>query len=184
MLLAPTKLQGVVTFKPNVLQDDRGFFIEGYRASYIEKIAPGIVFIQDNHARSEKAGVLRGLHYQAPPVAQAKFIWVTRGAVFDVVVDLRKGSPTYGEWEAFSLSADNFIRLFIPKGFAHGYLTLEPGTEVQYKVDAYYAPDAENGIAWNDPDMGIPWPERNPILSEKDKKLPLLRNIDSPFNFF
>lgn len=181
MLIVRTKLQGVTIFKPNIMQDERGFFLESYRASTMEKIAPRMVFVQDNHVKSEKAGVVRGLHYQKPPAAQTKFIWVTKGSIFDVVLDMRKDSPTFGKWEAFSLSADNFLRLLVPKGFAHGYMTLEPGTEVQYKVDAYYAPDQEGGIAWDDLDIGIQWPDMDPILSEKDKKLPWLRSIESPF---
>lgn len=181
MLIVRTKLQGVTIFKPNIMQDERGFFLESYRASTMDKIAPHIDFVQDNHAKSEQAGVVRGLHYQQPPAAQTKFIWVTKGSIFDVVIDLRKNSPTFGKWEAFSLSADNFLRLLVPKGFAHGYMTLEPGTEVQYKVDAYYAPDLEGGIAWDDLDLGIQWPDIDPVLSEKDKKLPWLRSIESPF---
>ncbi len=181
MLIVRSKLQGVTLFKPNIIQDERGFFIESYRSATLEKIAPKMVFIQDNHARSEQRGVLRGLHYQKPPAAQAKFVWVTRGSIFDVVVDLRKDSPTFGKWEAFSLSAGNFLRLLVPRGFAHGYMTLEPGTEVQYKVDAYYAPETEGGVAWNDPELGIPWPDIEPIMSDKDKRQPCLRDIESPF---
>ncbi|MDR2051369.1 MAG: dTDP-4-dehydrorhamnose 3,5-epimerase [Deltaproteobacteria bacterium] len=181
MLIVRSKLQGVVIFKPNVSLDERGFFLESFRSSTLEKISPRTVFIQDNHTKSNKAGVLRGMHFQKPPYTQSKLVWVTRGAIFDVVIDLRKGSPTFKRWEGFSLSASNFLRLFVPKGFAHGYMTLEPETETQYKVDAYYNPEAEGGLLWNDPDLGVRWPEITPLLSEKDKKLPRLREVESPF---
>ncbi|MCL1890193.1 MAG: dTDP-4-dehydrorhamnose 3,5-epimerase [Desulfovibrionaceae bacterium] len=181
MLIVRSRLQGVTILKPNVLRDERGFFLESFRGATIEKIAPNTKFIQDNHARSERAGVVRGLHFQKPPHAQSKFVWVSTGAIFDVVVDLRRESSTFGKWEAFSLSAENFLRLFVPRGFAHGYMTLEPGTEVQYKVDAYYAPEYEGGLFWNDPDLHIQWPDIEPILSPRDRELPRLKNLDSPF---
>ena len=137
--------------------------------------------IQDNHARSEQAGVLRGLHFQAPPQAQSKLVWASRGAIYDVAVDIRRGSPTFGKWQGIILSEENKLRFFVPRGFAHGYLTLEPGTEVHYKVDAYYSPEHEGGIRYNDPGLGIPWPLEGVILSEKDNILPLLGSFDSPF---
>jgi dTDP-4-dehydrorhamnose 3,5-epimerase len=181
MLIVRSKLQGVTIFKPNVTRDERGFFLESFRSATIEKISPNTKFIQDNHARSDLAGVVRGLHFQKPPHAQSKFIWVSAGSIFDVVVDLRRASPTFGKWEAFSISADNFLRLFVPCGFAHGYMTLEPGTEVQYKVDAYYMPEAEGGLAWNDQGLNIKWPDIPPVLSDKDKKLPLLKDLEAFF---
>lgn len=181
MLIVRSKLQGVTIFKPNVAQDDRGFFLESFRSSTLDKISPKTNFIQDNHAKSIQAGTLRGMHFQQPPHAQSKLIWVTRGAIFDVVIDLRKNSPTYKKWEAFALSAGNFLRLFIPKGLAHGYMTLEADTEAQYKVDAYYNPESEGGVVWDDPELRIRWPDIRPILSEKDKKLPRLQDLASPF---
>ena len=181
MLIERSKLQDVALFRPKVTRDDRGFFLEGFRSSAIEEISPATRFIQDNHARSERAGVVRGLHFQKEPRAQSKFIWVSAGSIFDVVVDLRRESPTFGQWEAFVISAANFLRLFVPRGFAHGYMTLEPGVEVQYKTDAYYAPGAEGGIVWNDPDLNIQWPDLPPFLSEKDKALPRFKDIEAMF---
>jgi dTDP-4-dehydrorhamnose 3,5-epimerase len=140
-------------------------------------------FVQDNHARSESAGVLRGLHFQRPPYAQAKLVRVVRGSVLDVVVDLRIGSPAFGQWFSVELSADNKRQLFVPRGFAHAYLTLEPGTEFLYKVDNYYAPEHEGGLRWNDPDLAIAWPEQNPRLSAKDEELDLWRSFQSPFTY-
>ena len=143
--------------------------------------------MQDNHAYSRDAGVLRGFHFQAPPVAQAKLVWVTRGAVLDVVVDLRKGSPSYGKWQHVILSAANFKRMFIPCGFGHAYVTIMPDTEFQYKVDAPYSPAHEGGIVWDDPDVAMDWSSalqgKTPILSEKDKRLTRLADFDSPFIF-
>ena len=139
-------LADLVLIKPKPIGDERGFFMESYRLDWLEKAGLQADFVQDNHARSEKAGVVRGLHFQGPGATQAKYVWVTAGAVFDVAVDLRKNSPTYGKWESFILSAQNKHRLFVPRGFAHGYMTLEPGVEIQYKVDAYYSVRHEGGI--------------------------------------
>jgi dTDP-4-dehydrorhamnose 3,5-epimerase len=130
---------------------------------------------------SVNKGVLRGLHYQNPPVAQAKLVRVIKGAVYDVIVDLRKGSPTYGKWEGFELTANNYLMLFVPRGFAHGFCTLEDYTEFQYKCDNIYTPKSEGAIAWNDPDLNIYWPIENPILSEKDSKAQKFADFKSPF---
>lgn len=181
MLIVRAKLAGLTLFSPTVHQDERGFFLEGYRASSLDRVVGPVKFIQDNHVRSARAGVLRGLHFQTPPYTQGKYIWVTKGSIFDVAVDLRAGSPTYGAWEAFTLSADNYLRLFVPKGFAHGYMTLEDNTEVQYKVDAYYSPRHDGGLAWDDPALKIKWPDIEPIISEKDKNQPRLSDFVSPF---
>lgn len=181
MLIVKTKLQGLTLFRPTVHQDERGFFLEGFRLSSLQRVVGPVSFVQDNHVRSAQAGVLRGLHFQTPPYTQSKYVWVTKGSIFDVAVDLRVGSPTYGHWEAFSLSAENFLRLFVPRGFAHGYLTLEPDTEVQYKVDSYYAPNNDGGLVWNDPDLNISWPDLAPVLSEKDKRQPPFADFVSPF---
>lgn len=181
MLIVRTKLDGLTLFRPTVHQDGRGFFLEGFRLSSLQRAVGPVNLVQDNHAMSAQAGVLRGLHFQIPPYAQSKYVWVTKGSIFDVAVDLRVGSPSYGRWEAFVLTAENFLRLFIPKGFAHGYMTMEPNTEVQYKVDAYYSPRHDCGLAWDDPDLNISWPEIPPILSEKDKHHPRLADFESPF---
>jgi dTDP-4-dehydrorhamnose 3,5-epimerase len=164
-----------------VFGDHRGFFLESY--NYDEFISRGIEnnFIQDNHSLSQEAGVLRGLHYQLNPRAQTKLIRVVSGAIYDVIVDIRKGSPTFGQWEGFILSESNKKQLLVPKGFAHGFCTIVPNTEVQYKVDEYYSVEHERGIAWNDPSLNIQWPTSYPILSDKDKKYPVLSMAE--YNF-
>jgi len=126
---------------------------------------------------------LRGLHFQLPPHTQSKLVWVTRGAVYDVAVDLRKDSPSYGQWHGLVLSEENMLRFFIPHGFAHGYMVLEADTEFHYKVDAYYAPQSEGGILWNDPALAIAWPALSPVLSPKDKLLPLMSSFETPFTY-
>lgn len=183
MLIEHTDISGLYILKPVVHGDARGFFMESWRDEWGDGIGLPSPFIQDNHARSEQAGVLRGLHFQAPPQAQSKMIWATRGAIYDVAVDIRRGSPTYGAWHGLILSEDNKLRFFIPQGFAHGYKTLEPGTEVNYKVDAYYSPEHEGGIRYDDPELGIPWPGAEPVLSPKDMTLPFLHTLDSPFTY-
>ena len=182
MHIKETGIPGLLLLEPRVHRDARGFFLETWREDWASLIKAPAPFIQDNHARSETKGVLRGLHYQSPPHAQSKLVWVTRGAVYDVAVDLRASSPTFGSWFGVELTAQNFLRLYVPRGFAHGYLTLEAGTEFHYKVDAYYAPEHDCGIAWNDPDLGISWPEASLILSEKDAALPRLSGITTPFS--
>jgi dTDP-4-dehydrorhamnose 3,5-epimerase len=176
-----TGIAGLVVIKPKVCGDSRGFFLETYSRRAFAEAGLDYDFVQDNHARSGAKGVLRGLHFQRPPAAQAKLVWVTRGAVFDVGVDLRRGSPTYGRWFGLELSADNFLRLMIPRGFAHGYVTLTENAEFQYKVDALYSPADDGGIAWNDPDIAVAWPVAEPILSDKDRGQPLLAEAGSPF---
>lgn len=183
MEFIPTDFPGLWLLEPKVFKDDRGFFQESYNQRDFEAHGIGIDFVQDNHARSEQAGVLRGFHFQAPPSAQAKLVRVTRGRVLDVVVDLRQGSPQYGKCFTVELSADNFLELLIPVGFAHAYLTLEPGTEFVYKVDAFYDPDSEGGVLWSDPALKVDWPVKRPILSDKDANLPMLQDFESPFNF-
>lgn len=138
-------------------------------------------FIQDNHSLSVNKGVLRGMHFQAPEDTQAKLVRVTKGAVYDVIVDLRKNSPSFGKWEGFELSAENFLILFVPRGFAHGFCTLQDNTEFHYKCDNFYNPQKEGGFIWNDPDLKIDWPLKNPLLSEKDTQLPLFKDLISPF---
>ena len=172
MEVIETKLPGVLIIEPKVFRDARGFFFESY--SYREYAAHGItdVFVQDNHSRSVR-GVLRGLHYQAPP-GQAKLVRVAVGEVFDVAVDIRWGSPTFGQWVGVTLSAENHRQLYIPVGFAHGFCVLSEVAEFLYKVSNYYSAPDERGIAWDDPDLAIPWPVQDPLLSERDRRHPRL----------
>jgi len=181
MRLIETGLPGLALLEPKVFRDERGFFLESYSEAGFDSLGIRARFVQDNHAYSVKAGVLRGLHFQLPPFAQAKLVWVVRGSVLDVVVDLRRDSPTFGKSFSVELSAENMTRLFIPRGFAHGYVTLAPDTEFLYKVDAPFAPQADAGIVWNDPDLGVSWPVAEPVLSAKDRLLPRLKDFNSPF---
>ncbi|HHW38557.1 MAG TPA: dTDP-4-dehydrorhamnose 3,5-epimerase [Bacillales bacterium] len=173
-----TIFQGVYILEPPVFNDNRGYFLESYNKRILEQVGIENDFIQDNHSFSKNAGVLRGLHFQLSPKAQTKLVRVCTGAIFDVIVDIRKGSNTYGQWISVILSEENKRQALIPKGFAHGFCTLVPNTNVIYKVDEYYDPKFDRGVIWNDPDIGIDWPVSNPILSDKDRKLPLLKNID------
>ena len=178
-------LPGVFLFSPARHGDARGFFSETFKAREFAEFAPGVALVQDNHSLSRDAGVIRGLHFQTPPHAQGKLVRVPRGRVLDVVVDLRVGSPTYGQHLSIELSADNWQQLWVPAGFAHAFCTLEPDTEFCYKVSDYYAPECDAGIAYDDPDLGIKWPFKpaDMILSEKDRKLPRLKDFASPFRF-
>lgn len=178
---APVKL-----LKPKRFADERGWFAETYNER--QYLAAGIAarFVQDNHSLSCGAGVLRGLHFQTPPHGQAKLVRCVRGRIFDVAVDVRRGSPTYGRWVGAELSAENGTQLYVPIGFAHGFLTLEPDTEVIYKVSDFYAPQCDGGIRWDDPTIGVRWPLADggqPQLSAKDEALPLLSAFDSPFEY-
>jgi dTDP-4-dehydrorhamnose 3,5-epimerase len=176
----------VFLLHPKRFGDSRGWFTEVYSESRFAKIVIEGHFVQDNHSLSVPSGTLRGLHYQAPPFGQAKLVRCIRGSIFDVAVDLRKGSPTYGEWLGAELSAENGNQLFIPVGFAHGFVTLEPSTEVTYKVSNLYAPTHDGGIRWSDPAIGIDWPlavGMEPALSSKDETQPLLESFDSPFDY-
>ncbi len=181
MRVIETGMPGLALLEPKVFRDERGFFLETYSEAAFAALGIHARFVQDNHAYSVSPGVLRGLHFQLPPFAQAKLVWVVRGSVLDVVVDLRRDSPSFGKHFSVELSAQNMLRLFVPRGFAHGYLTLAPDTEFLYKVDAPYAPQADAGILWSDPDLGIAWPEDEPVLSPKDRQLPRLKDFDSPF---
>lgn len=167
---------------PKRFGDDRGFFAETYsRRKYLE-YGIDLEFVQDNHSFSQEIGTLRGLHFQAPPHAQAKLIRCVRGAIFDVAVDIRRGSPAYGQWKGYNLTADNGHQLYVPVGFAHGFLTIKPSSEIVYKCSDYYAPEAEGSIMWNDPDIGINWDlNGEPILSSKDADALTLKDIESPF---
>ncbi len=168
------EIPDVILIKPRVFEDERGFFMETYKKSDFEKAGIKGDFIQDNHSRS-KYGVLRGLHFQREPYAQAKIVRAVRGVIYDVAVDLRRNSPTFGKWIGVILSEYNKYQLYIPRGFAHGFVVVSDIAEVVYKVDNVYAPDYEGGIIWNDPEIGIDWPIDEPIVSEKDRKWPTLR---------
>jgi dTDP-4-dehydrorhamnose 3,5-epimerase len=163
--------------------DDRGWFSEIFHRQRLSDTGIACRFVQDNLSNSNRAGTLRGLHFQLPPVAQAKLVTVLRGRIMDVAVDIRRGSPTFGNHVSTELSAETGRQLYIPVGFAHGYLTLEDDVVLMYKVSDYYAPAYEGGIRWNDPEIGIPWPFKNTdiITSDKDGRLPLLKECDSPF---
>lgn len=178
------ELPDVKVVRVPIFRDDRGFFSETHNVRAMEAAGLQATFIQDNHALSAGKGVVRGLHFQVPPKAQDKLIRVSRGAILDVVVDIRVGSPTYGRHASIVLSADNWLQLWVPKGFAHGYCTLEPDTEVIYKVTDYYAADHEGGIRWDDPALGIAWPvgAAEAILSAKDKAQPLLSELKPQFS--
>lgn len=170
-----TDIQGVVLIEPKVFGDDRGYFMETYNEKEFKAAGLDYKFVQDNQSKSKK-GVLRGLHFQKT-YPQAKLVRVLKGEVFDVAVDLRKGSKTYGKWVGFILSEENKRQLMIPRGFAHAFLVLSDTAEFTYKCDEFYHPEDEGGLIWNDPDINIQWPsDSEPILSEKDKKNPLLRD--------
>ena len=176
-------ISAVKMLAPRKHGDHRGFFSEAYSRRTLAEAGIGIEFVQDNHSLSAEKGTVRGLHFQTPPFAQDKLVRVVRGAVFDVAVDLRRGSPTYGQHVSAVLSAEAWNQILAPIGFAHGFMTLEPDTEVIYKVSNYYAPDHDQGILWNDPALGIAWPipEAQAILSDKDRRQPRLAEIATPF---
>lgn len=182
MKVTSLRLQGACLLEPTVHGDNRGFFMESYNASAFQQHGITLNFIQDNQSVSAEPGVIRGLHYQLNPKAQTKVVRVTRGAIYDVIVDIRKSSPTFGQWVGVILSEYNHRQLLVPKGFAHGLCTLVPNTQVLYKVDETYSPENDRGILWNDPALGIDWPVSNPILSEKDQRHPLLQNADLNFD--
>ena len=181
MKVIDLKLNGASLIEPAVHGDNRGFFMESYNEQVFKQNGIHHHFIQDNHSLSAETGVLRGLHYQLNPKAQTKLVRVLSGAIYDVIVDIRKNSPTFGQWVGVILSEDNKRQLLVPKGFAHGFCTLVPKTQVLYKVDEYYSPENDRGILWSDPSLGIDWPTTNPILSDKDKRHPLLK--DAEINF-
>ncbi|MGD0283396.1 MAG: dTDP-4-dehydrorhamnose 3,5-epimerase [Dissulfurispiraceae bacterium] len=175
-------LPGVVLITPQVFGDDRGFFIEIYKRSEFSRAGIAEYFIQDNCSRSSRH-VLRGLHYQKDPAAQGKLVSCLRGTIWDVAVDIRKGSPTYGQWAGIDLSDENKRMLYIPPAFAHGFVVLSDMAEIMYKCTQEYSPENDRGIFWNDPDIKIDWKVTDPILSEKDKALPLLKDADNNFEF-
>ena len=184
MQVETTAIPGVLLITPRRFGDARGFFAETYNARALQAHGVDIVFVQDNHSVSEPVGTIRGLHFQSPPHAQDKLVRCGKGALFDVVVDVRKGSPTYGQWVGAELTAENGRQLLAPAGMAHGFITREPGTEVIYKCSDFYAPEAEGSLRWDDPDVGIDWGfTGTPVLSDKDAAAPLLADLDSPFTW-
>ncbi len=181
MKITETKLNGVVIIEPDVFGDNRGFFMESWNKKKMEEAGLYYDFVQDNHSKSTVKGTLRGIHFQKGNKAQAKLVRCVKGTVLDVAVDLRKNSPTFKQWVGVELSAENKKQLLIPRGFGHGFVTLTDDVEFLYKADNYYAPEADAGIRWNDPEIGVEWGVENPILSEKDKKNPFLKDCKDLF---
>ena len=175
----------VKLIKPRRFGDDRGWFVETYNAGRYPGLGVDVTFVQDNHSMSRDVGVLRGLHYQTRPHGQDKLVRCVRGAIWDVAVDIRRGSPTFGKWVAAELTEENGHQLFVPIGFAHGFVTLLPNTEVEYKCSDLYSPPNEGGVIWNDPTIALPWPlpPDGPTLSPKDEILPPLDEATTPFDY-
>ena len=171
--------------RPRRFGDARGWFMETYSEAAAAAAGPDVRFVQDNQSFSATEGTVRGLHFQRPPHAQAKLVRCVRGSIMDYAVDVRKGSPTYGRWVSAKLTAESGEQLFVPVGFAHGFVTLEPDVEIAYKVSDVYAPECDGGVAWDDPLIGIDWPLpiSGAVLSDKDKSLPPLAELDSPFEY-
>ena len=181
MKIKKTKLEGVVIIEPDVFGDNRGFFMESWNKKKMEEAGLYYDFVQDNHSKSTVKGTLRGIHFQKGDKAQAKLVRCVKGAVLDVAVDLRQSSPTFKQWVGVELSEKNKKQLLIPRGFGHGFVTLTNDVEFLYKADNYYAPEADAGIRWNDPEICVEWGVENPILSEKDKKNPFLKDCKELF---
>lgn len=179
MKVTDTKICDVKVIEPQIFEDERGFFFESFNHEKFEDaIGSSVSFVQDNHSKSTK-GVLRGLHYQLPPYAQGKLVRVIQGEVFDVAVDIRKSSPSFGRWVGEKLSAENKKQLWIPEGFAHGFLTLSESAEFLYKTTDYYAPDYEGSLLWSDENIGVKWPDDlSTVVSRKDNNAPILENIE------
>ncbi len=182
MQIEETIIPGVLIIKPRVFEDDRGFFLESYNKKDFVEAGITDEFVQDNHSRSTR-GVLRGLHYQKE-YPQGKLIRVIQGEVLDIIVDIRKGSPTFGKWVSVMISAENKTQVWIPKGFAHGFSVLSEIAEFCYKVTEFYHPEDEKGVFWNDPQLAIDWKVKNPVLSRKDRDLPLLKDADPDLPVF
>jgi dTDP-4-dehydrorhamnose 3,5-epimerase len=185
MQIVPTAIEEVKEIRPVRHRDPRGFFSEIFREDVLRAHGVDAPFVQENHSLSCERGVVRGLHFQIPPVGQAKLVRVGRGAILDVAVDIRAGSPTFGRHVAVELSAELGNQLFVPEGFAHGFCTLEPDTEVFYKVSSYYSREHDSGLAWDDPQLGIDWPvaAEQALLSDKDRRQPLLANLPVYFRY-
>ena len=183
MEIAATAIPAVKRLTPRRHRDDRGFFSEVWNRRRMAESGLDVDFVQDNHSRSTTPGTVRGLHYQSPPSAQAKLVRVVHGRIVDVAVDVRRGSPTYGRWVAEELSAENGAMLWVPRGFLHGFATLEPDTDVVYKVDGFYDPDCDGAIRFDDPDLAVDWglPASGAVLSAKDAAAPAFRDFETPF---
>jgi len=183
MLIETTPLPGVMILTPRRFGDARGFFCESWNRETLAAQGLYFDFVQDNHSLSERVGTVRGLHFQAPPHAQDKLVRCGRGSLFDAAVDIRKGSPTYGQWFGIELSFENGRQLLVPAGFLHGFMTREPDTEIIYKCTDFYAPDCDGAVLFNDPDIGIDWNmgDMTPVLSDKDAVAPRLKDFESPF---
>lgn len=178
-----TELKGVYLIEPKLFGDNRGWFMESFSDRDLKANGIDVNFVQDNRSFSAKKGIIRGLHFQRNPMCQAKLLTCLRGEILDVAVDLRKDSPTYKKWISVRLTEENHKQLFIPKGFAHGFVTLTDDVEIMYKCDEFYSPEHDGGIRYNDPDIGVEWGVVNPILSEKDEKQPFLSEIEDSLDF-
>lgn len=183
MNIIKTDILDLYILEPKVFGDHRGWFVESWSDAVLKEAGLDYDFVQDNHSFSSQKGTLRGLHFQKGDAAQAKLVRCTRGAVLDVAVDMREGSPTYKKWLAVELSADNFRQLLVPRGFIHGFLTLTENVEFLYKVDNLYNKEADRNIKWNDPELGVDWGILDPVLSDKDAKAPLLKDSDIDFKY-
>ncbi|WP_282170641.1 dTDP-4-dehydrorhamnose 3,5-epimerase [Ruegeria atlantica] len=185
MKVERSALPGVLIIVPDRFKDGRGFFSESWNYKSMKLHGVDMQFVQDNHSLSASLGTIRGLHFQAPPFAQAKLVRCGRGRLFDVVVDIRVGSPTYGKWMGEELSFENGKQLYIPTGFLHGFVTREPNTEIVYKCSNYYSPECDGSVRFDDPDINVDWGvgSLEPVLSEKDASAPLLKGFNSPFVF-
>ncbi len=182
MKITETALSGVLLLEPARFGDARGFFSESWNRKTLADQGVAYDFVQDNHSLSAAMGTVRGLHFQSPPHAQDKLVRCGRGALFDVAVDIRKGSPTFGQWVGYELTAENGLQLLVPAGFLHGFATRAPNTEIVYKCTDYYAPECDGAVRFDDPDLGIDWGiEGDAVLSEKDAKATLMADFDSPF---
>jgi dTDP-4-dehydrorhamnose reductase/dTDP-4-dehydrorhamnose 3,5-epimerase len=178
-----TKVEGAIILEPDVFGDNRGWFMESYSKKKLSEVGIDVEFVQDNRSFSAEKGTLRGLHCQLNPTAQSKLLTCIRGKILDVAVDIRKGSPTYMQWEAVELSGENKKSFFIPKGCLHGFLTLTDDVEVMYKVDEFYSPADDRSIRYDDPELGVDWGDITPILSQKDMNAPLLKDSDVEFTY-
>ena len=185
MDVTETKIPGVKIIKPVCHVDQRGTFVETHQQTKYAAAGIDVAFVQDNLITNQKTGTIRGLHFQRPPAAQAKLVYVVRGSIFDVAVDIRHGSPTFGQWVSEHLSASDQKQIFLPVGIAHGYCSIEDDTEVAYKVSAVYAPDMEAGLAWNDPDLAIAWPDlgNDIVIADRDQSLPALAALEPLFQY-
>jgi dTDP-4-dehydrorhamnose 3,5-epimerase len=180
MEITKTNIEGLLIIKPKIFGDERGYFFESFRLDILRELGIMQDFVQDNESMSGK-GIVRGLHFQNPPFAQGKLVRVIKGKVLDVAVDIRKKSPTYGQWHSIILSEENKFIFWIPPGFAHGFHSMEENTLFQYKCTNYYNKEAEGSILWNDPDLNVDWEIKNPLISDKDKNVPLFKDLQSKF---